>query len=125
MQTGTRALPNTPGQNFSDLANLAIFHYAGATYANPTYDPTVDIPVSTVPLVETNLHVGAVMIIATLGLTFPCPAADILSCFTFYYVYLLYHNQWSHPFQPGKPFPSGADINISLEVTFVRSRLKL
>ena len=65
MQTGIRALPSTPGQNFTDLANLAVFHYAGAANANPNYDPMVDVPVSTMPLVETNLHVGAVMIIAT------------------------------------------------------------
>lgn len=51
-----RALPNTGGQNFSDLTNLAVLHYAGAANANPTYDPTANIPVSIIPLVETDLH---------------------------------------------------------------------
>ncbi|KAN0136672.1 laccase [Lactarius tabidus] len=53
-----RALPNSPGQNFSDLTNLAVLHYAGAANANPTEDPTANIPVSVQPLVETDLHPG-------------------------------------------------------------------
>ncbi|KAI9450837.1 laccase [Lactarius psammicola] len=51
-----RSLPNFPGRDFSNLNNLAILRYAGAPAANPTVDPTVNVPVSTLPLVETNLH---------------------------------------------------------------------
>ncbi|KAI9433619.1 laccase [Lactarius psammicola] len=51
-----RCLPNVPGRNFSDLNNLAVLRYAGAAKANPTVDPTVNVPVSKLPLVETNLH---------------------------------------------------------------------
>jgi len=49
-----RSLPN--GRNYSDLNNLAVLRYAGASSGNPTLDPTVYIPVSQTPLVETNLH---------------------------------------------------------------------
>ncbi|KAH9953172.1 laccase [Russula dissimulans] len=49
-----RALP--PGLDFSNLNNLAILRYQGAPNADPTDDPTVNIPVSKFPLVETNLH---------------------------------------------------------------------
>ncbi|KAI0297810.1 multicopper oxidase-domain-containing protein [Multifurca ochricompacta] len=55
-KTGMRALPNAAGRNFSNLNNLAVLHYAGAPDTNPTVDPTVNIPVSKLPLVETNLH---------------------------------------------------------------------
>jgi hypothetical protein len=58
MQPGMRSLPIFPGQNFSNLNNLAVLHYAGAPSGNPTSDPTVNIPVSRTPLVETNLHVS-------------------------------------------------------------------
>ncbi|KAI0258275.1 laccase [Gloeopeniophorella convolvens] len=51
-----RSLPNAAGHNFTNLANLAVLHYAGAPNANPTTDPTTNIPVSKLPLVETNLH---------------------------------------------------------------------
>ncbi|KAH9038745.1 laccase [Lactarius pseudohatsudake] len=51
-----RSLPNVPGRNFSDFNNLAILRYAGASHANPTDDPTVNVPVSKLPLVETHLH---------------------------------------------------------------------
>ncbi|KAH9008346.1 laccase [Lactarius deliciosus] len=51
-----RSLPNVPGRNFSDFNNLAILRYTGAAHANPTVDPTVNVPVSKLPLVETNLH---------------------------------------------------------------------
>ncbi|KAF8272429.1 laccase [Lactarius quietus] len=50
----TRALP--PNQNYDNLTNLAILRYEGAADANPTPDPTTDIPTSTSPLVEANLH---------------------------------------------------------------------
>jgi iron transport multicopper oxidase len=49
-----RSLPT--GLNFTDLNNLAILNYAGVPAANPTVDPTVNVPVSKLPLVETNLH---------------------------------------------------------------------
>ncbi|KAF8267114.1 laccase 1 [Lactarius quietus] len=51
-----RSLPDAAGRDFSNLTNLAILSYTGAPVANPTEDPTVNIPVSTLPLVETNLH---------------------------------------------------------------------
>ncbi|KAF8493492.1 laccase [Russula emetica] len=51
-----RSLPNATARNYSDLNNLAVLHYAGASSGNPTSDPTVYIPVSQTPLVETNLH---------------------------------------------------------------------
>jgi hypothetical protein len=56
LRTGIRSLP--PGRDFTDLNNLAILRYAGAPNQNPTDDPTVNIPVSQNPLVETNLHVS-------------------------------------------------------------------
>ncbi|KAI0285664.1 laccase T2 copper depleted [Russula brevipes] len=42
--------------DFAGLTNLAVLHYAGAPDANPTVDPTVNVPVSQIPLVETDLH---------------------------------------------------------------------
>ena len=52
--------PDSPGRhfNFDGLTNLAVLHYAGAPNANPTVDPTVNVPVSQMPLVETDLHVS-------------------------------------------------------------------
>ena len=63
MLLGIRALPNTAVRNFTNvdyanLNNLAILNYAGAPVANATADPTVNVPVSKLPLVETNLHVS-------------------------------------------------------------------
>ncbi|KAI0258277.1 laccase [Gloeopeniophorella convolvens] len=49
-----RSLP--PGQGYTGLTNLAVLRYQGAPRANPTTDPTTNIPVSQLPLVETNLH---------------------------------------------------------------------
>ena len=37
---------------------MAVFHYAGAPNANPTTDPSVNIPVIELPLSETDLHVS-------------------------------------------------------------------
>jgi len=51
-----RSLPNATDRNYTNLNNLAVLHYAGASSGNPTSDPTVNIPVSQTPLVETNLH---------------------------------------------------------------------
>jgi hypothetical protein len=51
-----RSLP--PGRDFTNLNNLAVLHYTGAPKTHPTVDPTVNVPVSTNPLVETNLHVS-------------------------------------------------------------------
>lgn len=50
-----RSLP--PDGNFAGLVNLAVLHYNSAPNAHPKVDPTVNIPVSASPLVETNLHV--------------------------------------------------------------------
>ncbi|KAI0276852.1 laccase 14 [Russula aff. rugulosa BPL654] len=54
-----RALPISalePDPNFNNLTNLAILRYLGAFPINPLIDPTVNIPVSKSPLIETNLH---------------------------------------------------------------------
>lgn len=37
---------------------MAVFHYEGAPNANPTTDPSVNIPVIKLPLNETDLHVS-------------------------------------------------------------------
>ena len=58
MRPGIRSLPNDTGRNYTNLNNLAVLRYAGASSGNPTSDPTVNIPVSQTPLVETNLHVS-------------------------------------------------------------------
>jgi hypothetical protein len=60
MQTGIRALP--PGRDFSNYNNLAVLRYAGAQHGNPTVNPTVNVPVSKIPFIETNLHVSVVMV---------------------------------------------------------------
>ncbi|KAF8272718.1 multicopper oxidase-domain-containing protein [Lactarius quietus] len=78
-----RSLPNAPGQNFSNLNNLAVLRYAGAAQAYPPCDPTVNISVSQMPLVETNLHVRSYDIVTSKGLTCPCLAAHKLSCCKF------------------------------------------
>ncbi|KAF8493484.1 laccase C [Russula emetica] len=54
-----RALPQSallPDASYSNLNNLAILRYLGALEINPLRDPTVNIPVSQLPLVETDLH---------------------------------------------------------------------
>jgi len=53
-----RALPNSANRtfDFSDFNNVAVLHYDGAPYADPPVDPAVNVPVSKLPLVETNLH---------------------------------------------------------------------
>jgi hypothetical protein len=71
MQPGIRSLPNG-GRNYSNLNNLAVLQYAGASSGNPTSDPTVNIPVSQTPLVETNLHVSLLHELVRTKLTFPC-----------------------------------------------------
>ncbi|KAH9953170.1 laccase [Russula dissimulans] len=42
--------------NFSDFNSVAVLHYEGAQGQEPPVDPTVNVPVSKLPLVETNLH---------------------------------------------------------------------
>ena len=58
-RTGIRALPHVSTRllNFSDHTNVAILRYSGAPIADPSADSNVNIPVSQLPLVETNLHV--------------------------------------------------------------------
>ncbi|KAH9003597.1 laccase 2 [Lactarius hatsudake] len=53
-----RALPKVSTRilDFSDHTNVAILRYSGAPVADPSADPNVNIPVSQLPLVETNLH---------------------------------------------------------------------
>jgi hypothetical protein len=57
---GIRALPNLGlgGFTFDDNTNVAVFHYQGAPDANPTTDPSQNVPVIQNPLIETNLHVS-------------------------------------------------------------------
>jgi len=50
-----------PGGNFAGLVNLAILRYDGAPNAHPKVDPTVNIPVSQSPLIETSLHVRGLL----------------------------------------------------------------
>jgi len=72
MQPGIRSLPNAAGRDYSNLNNLAVLHYAGASSGNPTSDPTVNIPVSQTPLVETDLHVSLPYELLRTRLTFRC-----------------------------------------------------
>ena len=72
MQPGIRSLPNGPGRNYSNLNNLAVLQYAGAPSGNPTSDPTVNIPVSQTPLVETDLHVSLPYELLRMRLTSRC-----------------------------------------------------
>ncbi|KAF8493486.1 laccase [Russula emetica] len=53
-----RALPNLGlgGFTFDDYTNVAVFRYQGAPHANPTTDPSQNVPVIQNPLIETNLH---------------------------------------------------------------------
>ncbi|KAF8263781.1 laccase [Lactarius quietus] len=53
-----RALPHVSTRllNFSDVSNVAILRYSGAPIFDPSADPNVNIPVSQLPLVETNLR---------------------------------------------------------------------
>jgi hypothetical protein len=60
-----RALPT--GGSYTDLLNLAVLHYDGAADANPTTDPTTNIPTSSNPLVETNLHVRNLRLVTLYG----------------------------------------------------------
>jgi iron transport multicopper oxidase len=53
-----RALPLNAGRNFSEFNNVAILRYEGAPNENPSNDSNVGVPVSQLPLVETNLHVS-------------------------------------------------------------------
>ncbi|KAH9038809.1 laccase C [Lactarius pseudohatsudake] len=50
----TRSLP--AGKDYSNFTNVAILRYDGAADANPTADPTTNIPTSSSPLVEHSLH---------------------------------------------------------------------
>jgi hypothetical protein len=70
MCAGIRALPSFPNQNFAGFTNLAILRYAEAPIQDPTNDPTVDIPISQLPLKETDLHVGATYFLQFIVLTF-------------------------------------------------------
>ncbi len=61
MQSGIRALPQSallPDADYNGLTNLAILRYLGALPINPLRNPTTNIPVSALPLVETDLHVS-------------------------------------------------------------------
>jgi hypothetical protein len=44
-------------QSFTDFTNLAILRYVGASPQSPSNDPTVNIPMSMLPLNEKDLHV--------------------------------------------------------------------
>ncbi|KAH9968472.1 Cupredoxin [Lactifluus volemus] len=49
-----RSLPQ--GGSYTDFTNLAVLHYDDAPEADPTVDPTTNIPKSSLPLIENNLH---------------------------------------------------------------------
>ncbi|KAH9968478.1 Steccherinum Ochraceum laccase obtained By multi crystals composite data collection technique [Lactifluus volemus] len=49
-----RSLPQ--GESYTDFTNLAVLHYDDAPEADPTVDPTTNIPKSSLPLIENNLH---------------------------------------------------------------------
>ncbi|KAI9450836.1 laccase [Lactarius psammicola] len=55
-----RALPHVSTWilDFSDHTNVAILRYSSAPIEDPSADPNVNVPVSQLPLVETNLHVS-------------------------------------------------------------------
>ena len=55
-----RALPESALRtaNFGDFNNVAVLHYEQAPNKNPPEDPSVNVPVNKMPLVETNLHVS-------------------------------------------------------------------
>lgn len=56
--SGIRAQPNDILQGFDNGRNSAILRYKGA----PTTDPTTPLINSTMPMVETNLHVSIMSI---------------------------------------------------------------
>ena len=67
-----RALPHTAGNGISGFSgdiDAAVFHYEGAPNANPTTDPSVNVPVSQNPLNETNLHVSLLSVLLSMMLT--------------------------------------------------------
>ncbi|KAH9968477.1 laccase [Lactifluus volemus] len=51
-----RSLPQ--GGSYTDFTNLAVLHYDDAPEADPTVDPTTNIPKSSLPHIENNLHPG-------------------------------------------------------------------
>jgi hypothetical protein len=100
---------------------VAVLHYEQAPNTNPPEDPSVNIPVRKLPLIETNLHVGRKVSLSDLltdkdnlfssvqPLT-PSPAVRFRPSHSF-------ASTSSFVAQPGKPVPGGADININLDVT--------
>ena len=99
---------------------MAVLHYEQAPNKNPPEDPSVHVPVSELPLVETNLHVSR-----------KTSLFDILidEVINFFSVQPLtpssvvrshpdqsFASTSSHVAQPGKHVPGGADININLDV---------
>ncbi|KAI0246644.1 laccase 2 precursor [Lactifluus subvellereus] len=51
-----RALPDVAGQDYTNLTNLAILRYTGASDGDPPIHPTKNIPTSVLPLRETDLR---------------------------------------------------------------------
>ena len=113
-----------PGGNYTDLVNLAVLHYSGAANANPMVDPTTNIPASSSPLVETNLHVRG----PKFGM-FPGRETENASSPSrplVWYVMLKYMSLsglLNRTVQPGDATPGGADININLTLGFVSQGL--
>ena len=99
---------------------MAVLHYEEAPNTNPPEDPSVNIPVSKLPLVETNLHVSRKVSLSGLLI-------DEVNFFTVQpltpspVVRLHFNHSFgltsSFVVQPGEPVPGGADININLNVT--------
>ena len=52
---GIRSLPQRG--TYADFTNLAVLRYDDASDTDPTVDPTINIPKSSLPLIENNLHV--------------------------------------------------------------------
>jgi hypothetical protein len=106
--------------NFSDFNNVAVLHYEQAPNTNPPEDPSVNIPVSKLPLVETNLHVSRKVSLSDLlidevnFLTVQPLTPSPVVRFHFNHSFGLTS---SSVVQPGEPVPGGADININLNVT--------
>ncbi|KAH9963699.1 laccase [Lactifluus volemus] len=63
-------------QSFTDFTNLAILRYVGASPQSPSNDPTVNIPMSMLPLNEKDLHPLDVKVDPVPGQPFP-GGADI------------------------------------------------
>jgi hypothetical protein len=58
MCAGIRALPSMVNLDYRNVTNVAILRYDGAPVVDPANDPNMNIPMSKLPLNETDLHVS-------------------------------------------------------------------